>query len=183
MSPLLKFFKTCFFALRLPPGFFFCHKMQVNVHSATDEVHRRGLDSPASPATRIGQLSLSEKPGAVTCGGMHNIAITEPSGNLISWGYGGDGALGYGDVWDRAEPVQIGSIHSVAEVACGYRHTLAVRGNLTEGATTQFGELWAWGLNAYGELGLGDDNARRRGAGERSGGASLSQPPLKFVGG
>ena len=106
------------------------------------------------------RISLSEKPGAVTCGGMHNIAITEPSGNLISWGYGGDGALGYGDVWDRVEPVMIGSIHSVAEVACGYRHTLAVRGNMTEGATTQFGELWAWGLNAYGELGLGDDNAR-----------------------
>ena len=28
------------------------------------------------------RISLSEKPGAVTCGGMHNIAITEPSGNL-----------------------------------------------------------------------------------------------------
>ena len=31
---------------------------------------------------------------------------------------------------------------------------------MTEGATTQFGELWAWGLNAYGELGPATTIAR-----------------------
>ena len=38
------------------------------------------------------------------------------------------------------------------EISCGWGHTLS----LTSG-----GELWSWGLNTYGQLGLGDTKARQ----------------------
>ena len=90
----------------------------------------------------------------VACGGYHTIAINS-SGELYAWGYNLYGQLGLGDTTYRNAPVQIGSATDWMYVACGgydgYGHSLAINSS---------GELYAWGYNASGQLGLGDTTDR-----------------------
>ncbi|XP_053477990.1 probable E3 ubiquitin-protein ligase HERC6 [Ictalurus furcatus] len=87
---------------------------------------------------------------AVACGQDHSLALCD-SGQVFSWGAGGEGQLGHNNLVAKCLkpvplviplPVQI----PVVQVACGNFHSLA----LTKG-----GEVYSWGQNKYGQLGLG----------------------------
>ncbi|NLH98444.1 MAG: cadherin-like domain-containing protein, partial [Chthonomonadales bacterium] len=71
-----------------------------------------------------------------------------------SWGLNNVGQLGHGDVASRTVPTEVTALsgYTVVALAAGHSHTLAV---------TSDGKLWAWGLNSYGQLGLGDLAQRR----------------------
>ena len=77
-------------------------------------------------------------------------------GSLWAWGNNGQGNLGQGNTTARSSPVQVGALMTWSSVSAsigpsGYSHTLAVNTD---------GELWAWGDNGFGQLGLGDTTFR-----------------------
>ena len=87
-----------------------------------------------------------------TSGNLHVIGI-KFDGTLWAWGYNANGQLGDGTTTQRTSPVQIGSDTNWASVAVGGggSHTMAIK-------TT--GTLWAWGYNAFTQLGDGTSTQR-----------------------
>lgn len=75
-------------------------------------------------------------------------------GTLWSWGdntYGSLGAGTSGGGTARSSPVQVGSLTTWSNVACGHHFVIA---------TTTAGSLYAWGRNHYGQCGLNDTTNR-----------------------
>ncbi|RWS24487.1 E3 ubiquitin-protein ligase HERC4-like protein, partial [Leptotrombidium deliense] len=85
----------------------------------------------------------------VACGGTHSIALTK-KGLLYSWGSNGFGQLGTGDKGRCLyDPVVITKLSSIAVrcISAGGSHSMAVSyGN----------NIYVWGKNEFGQLGLGD---------------------------
>ena len=80
--------------------------------------------------------------------GPHSFAIDE-SGALWAWGANESGQLGLGTVSpSRPTPTKVVGGLQVLEVKGGAAHTLV---------RTADGRVWAWGLNASGQLGLGNN--------------------------
>lgn len=85
---------------------------------------------------------------AIAAGNFHSLALMA-DGALWAWGGNGLGQLGIGAQFsDQPYPMRIQGFgdRSVAAIACGADHTLAL---MTDGT------LWAWGSNASGQLGDG----------------------------
>uniref|UniRef100_A0A3P9K827 HECT and RLD domain containing E3 ubiquitin protein ligase 4 n=1 Tax=Oryzias latipes TaxID=8090 RepID=A0A3P9K827_ORYLA len=85
---------------------------------------------------------------ALSCGESHTLALND-KGQVFSWGLGSDGQLGLNNFEECIRvPRNIKSLSDVqvAQVACGYWHSLA----LSKG-----GHIFSWGQNRYGQLGLG----------------------------
>ena len=84
----------------------------------------------------------------IAAGGTHSAAVCE-AGAVWTWGDGACGKLGHGNERRYATPLRVERFVAmrvrVREVSAGGRHTLAV--------TTE-GELFGWGSNAVGQLGL-----------------------------
>jgi len=76
------------------------------------------------------------------------MALTE-KGNLFSWGNNCYGQLGVGDYSDRNTPTLISFDFgdSISSIATGGVHSMAF---------TKSGNIFVWGYNACGQLGLGD---------------------------
>jgi len=70
---------------------------------------------------------------------------------IFVWGRGGDGQLGVGDIEDEILPKEVLSLSgkTITKIACGGNHTLVV---------TDVGDVYSWGWNSSGQLGLGDTN-------------------------
>ena len=86
---------------------------------------------------------------AAYCLGHHSLALKR-DGSLWAWGENSFGQLGVGDTADKHSPTQVGTSRDWAAISPGGAasyHSLALK---------QDGSLWAWGLNNYGQLGLGD---------------------------
>lgn len=88
---------------------------------------------------------------AVAAGSFHSIVVGV-EGDLFSCGHGDRGCLGTGDVQGRNAFARIsGVLAPVRQVAAGGFHT---------GIVTDSGDLFMWGWNRFGQLGLGDRNIR-----------------------
>lgn len=64
----------------------------------------------------------------VSCGSAHTLALTN-KGTVFSWGAGGGGRLGHGDVRDRYSPSLIESLATtsvVTQVSAGFWHSAAL---------------------------------------------------------
>jgi alpha-tubulin suppressor-like RCC1 family protein len=86
---------------------------------------------------------------AVSAGEEYCLGIRDV-GDLWSWGGNTEGQLGTGDTTYRHSPTPTAPYPTSTDwqaVSAGWRHALGVRKD---------GSLWAWGLNSYGQLGLGD---------------------------
>jgi alpha-tubulin suppressor-like RCC1 family protein len=87
-------------------------------------------------------------------GGLHTCAVIDGS-KIRCWGLGLVGRLGYGNtdtVGDDEAPSSVPAIdmgRAVKEISAGSLHTCA----LVEG-----GDVYCWGENRYGQLGLGHTN-------------------------
>ncbi|XP_064456024.1 RCC1 and BTB domain-containing protein 1-like [Ornithodoros turicata] len=79
--------------------------------------------------------------------GPHVLAVTE-SGELLSWGHNGYCQLGNGTNTHGVVPCSLTNsfMHQIMDVACGSHHSLAL---------TVSGEVFAWGQNNCGQVGLG----------------------------
>ena len=97
----------------------------------------------------------------ISAGGSHSLALTE-DGEVYSFGansFGqlglGDGGYSYHDEYDRTTPTLIDSFFfnnkKIKQVSAGSSSSFAL---------TEDGEVYAWGRNYYGQLGLGDGKDR-----------------------
>uniref|UniRef100_A0A7N8WX60 HECT and RLD domain containing E3 ubiquitin protein ligase 4 n=1 Tax=Mastacembelus armatus TaxID=205130 RepID=A0A7N8WX60_9TELE len=85
---------------------------------------------------------------AVSCGESHTLALND-KGQVFSWGLGSDGQLGLNNFEECVRvPRNIKSLSDVqiTQVACGYWHSHAL---------SRGGQVFSWGQNRYGQLGLG----------------------------
>ncbi|GLC44604.1 hypothetical protein PLESTB_001324500 [Pleodorina starrii] len=89
---------------------------------------------------------------SVVCGAEYTIAVAPSRGQVYSWGWGDFGRLGHGDCNDVfvPRPIEFFSGRPVSRVACGDTHTLVVAADT--------GELFTFGRNQNGQLGLGHTN-------------------------
>ena len=99
--------------------------------------------------------SGDDKVVQVACGQQHNLFLTE-SGAVFATGHGGYGILGTGETSDELFPVQLTALsetllenEKVVKIACG--------GSFS-GFITNIGNLYVWGRNDSGQLGLGDES-------------------------
>lgn len=105
-----------------------------------------------------------------------SIMAIKTDGTLWGWGYNTDGRLGDGSTTNRSSPVQVGAATNWNKVTQGFAINTAselyqLGTTLTQiaGAWADIassgehqmaiktdGTAWSWGLNDYGQLGLGD---------------------------
>ncbi|XP_027003676.1 RCC1 and BTB domain-containing protein 2 isoform X4 [Tachysurus fulvidraco] len=84
----------------------------------------------------------------IACGQLCSMAVLD-NGEIYGWGYNCNGQLGLGNNGNQQTPCRIAALQgiTIVQVACGYAHTLAL---------TDEGFVYAWGANAYGQLGTGN---------------------------
>ena len=100
-------------------------------------------------------VALPPPPGAdawarAACGETHSAALAV-GGAVLSWGVPDDGRLGIAPLPDDIVwlPTAVEGVpDDPVQIACGDAFTAVL---------TASGELWAWGSNLDGQLGLGDD--------------------------
>ena len=82
----------------------------------------------------------------ITCGADHCLLLTT-SGDVLSFGLGTRGQLGHGDLDPRREPTLVEALAGVPmnTVASGLWHNMVL---------SQTGDLYSWGWNHDGQLGL-----------------------------
>ena len=82
----------------------------------------------------------------VSASRTHCVAVSR-DGRVYTWGSGLYGQLGHGDLKTRFAPKMVEALRhvNVTVAAAGERHTVAV---------DDMGEVYAWGSNEHGELGL-----------------------------
>ncbi|XP_078286150.1 RCC1 domain-containing protein 1 isoform X4 [Rhinoraja longicauda] len=92
---------------------------------------------PLSPRLQARKLAL---------GGEHALLLAF-DWTLYSWGSGRHGQLGHGSVEDEAEPRVVEALHglAMAEIAAGTWHSVC---------TNASGDVYVWGWNESGQLGL-----------------------------
>lgn len=84
------------------------------------------------------------------CGACHTLVVNE-WGQLFSWGCNLEGQLGFNstDTTERVpRMVKTLGTRVIVQIACGLKHSIALTNN---------GELYAWGSNSDGQLGLGSN--------------------------
>uniref|UniRef100_A0A671LPK7 Probable E3 ubiquitin-protein ligase HERC4 n=1 Tax=Sinocyclocheilus anshuiensis TaxID=1608454 RepID=A0A671LPK7_9TELE len=89
---------------------------------------------------------------SVSCGAAHTLALND-KGQVFAWGLGSDRQLGLSNIEDCIRiPRTVKSLSElhIAQVACGYCHSLAL---------ARGGQIFSWGQNKYGQLGLGMQGA------------------------
>lgn len=77
----------------------------------------------------------------------HSLAL-DSSGIVWTWGYNGQGQLGIGSFGgSRDRPTQVSGIPPIVAVSAGDGFSLALDAN---------GDVWSWGFNFAGQLGIGN---------------------------
>ncbi|XP_010423034.1 PREDICTED: ultraviolet-B receptor UVR8-like isoform X1 [Camelina sativa] len=110
----------------------------------------RNLDSQWTPAVCSALSDHSIR--AVACGGAHTLFLTETR-RVFATGLNDCGQLGVSDVQSHAmEPLEVSGLEKdILHISAGYYHSAAI---------TVDGELYMWGKNSSGQLGLGKKAAR-----------------------
>uniref|UniRef100_A0A671RTG0 HECT domain-containing protein n=1 Tax=Sinocyclocheilus anshuiensis TaxID=1608454 RepID=A0A671RTG0_9TELE len=95
----------------------------------------------------VGALD-AQKIAGVSCGQAHSLAVNE-QGQVFAWGAGEGGQLGLGMAEEAVRvPRLIKKLceHRISQVMCGNQHCIAL---------SKDGQLFVWGENSSGQLGLG----------------------------
>jgi alpha-tubulin suppressor-like RCC1 family protein len=116
----------------------------------------QGSKAPVGAPTTIEFFEeLSDRVIQVACGQQHSLFLTE-SGAVFATGHGAYGILGTGETSDELLPVQLTALDAtlingekIVKIACG--------GSFSAFVTDQ-GNLYVWGRNDSGQLGLGEES-------------------------
>ncbi|XP_040295004.1 probable E3 ubiquitin-protein ligase HERC4 isoform X2 [Bufo bufo] len=112
-----------------------------------NDLGQLGHDKSRKKPEQVGALD-AQNIVAVSCGESHTLALND-KGQVFSWGLAKDGQLGFSITEDYIRvPRNIKSLSDVqiVQVACGQKHSIS----LSRGS-----EIFVWGDNRYGQLGLG----------------------------
>ncbi|CAG0888354.1 unnamed protein product [Darwinula stevensoni] len=94
-------------------------------------------------------VPFGSKAVAVACGHQFSVVLLN-TGEVHTWGANANGQLGLNHNIDQPFPCKVGIDRGgifVSQVACGHAHVLAL---------TDEGDLYAWGSDDNGQLGVGD---------------------------
>ena len=82
----------------------------------------------------------------ISCGFEHMAAVTA-EGRVLTWGYGGSGSLGHGNLLSLALPRLVEGLagEKIVYLECGGYHNAAV---------SEDGEMWVWGRGDVNQLGI-----------------------------
>lgn len=96
----------------------------------------------------------------VVTGQYHNAAVA--NGLLYTWGWGVFGQLGHGDTNNQSYPKEVEFFRGklIIQVALGHAHTLVLCRRTDKDPNT---ELFVFGSNHYGQLGLGQQRSSSSG--------------------
>ncbi|KAG3275968.1 putative E3 ubiquitin-protein ligase HERC6 [Ictidomys tridecemlineatus] len=86
----------------------------------------------------------------VSCGKEHSLAVCH-RGRVFAWGAGSEGQLGIGEIKEiNFIPKKINALADIKiiQVSCGHYHSLAL---------SKDGQVFSWGKNSHGQLGLGNE--------------------------
>ncbi|KAM4602289.1 RCC1 and BTB domain-containing protein 1 isoform 3-T4 [Polymixia lowei] len=86
----------------------------------------------------------------VACGSHHSMALTQ-DGEVFAWGYNNCGQVGSGSTANQPSPRRVSSClqgKTVVGITCGQTSSMAVVDN---------GEVYGWGYNGNGQLGVGNN--------------------------
>lgn len=88
---------------------------------------------------------------SIACGDYHALALKK-DGTVWAWGLNRFGTLGVGQtpLWSE-KPLQVPGLANVVKIYAGKTSSFAIDAD---------GRVWAWGLNDYYNLGLGDSQMR-----------------------
>lgn len=94
-------------------------------------------------------LVKGDKMIMVACGWRHTISVSS-FGGLYTYGWSKYGQLGHGDFEDHLTPHKVEALRDsyISMISGGWRHTMAL---------TSDGNLYGWGWNKFGQVGVGDN--------------------------
>jgi alpha-tubulin suppressor-like RCC1 family protein len=101
----------------------------------------------------VGGTGTLSSLSAVATGASHSLALKSDGSEVYAWGYNANGRLGDGTTTNRTSPVTVTGLSSytIVAIAAGMNHSIAL---------TSAGDVYAWGLNTYGQLGDGTTTQR-----------------------
>ncbi|KAL3056110.1 hypothetical protein OYC64_018751 [Pagothenia borchgrevinki] len=117
-------------------------------HNGYSQLGNGTTNQGAAPLLVSASL-MNKKVTEVACGSHHSMALTD-SGEVYAWGYNNCGQVGSGSTANQPTPRRVSSClqNKVAVgIVCGQTSSLAVLDN---------GEVYGWGYNGNGQLGLGN---------------------------
>jgi alpha-tubulin suppressor-like RCC1 family protein len=88
----------------------------------------------------------------ISAGYNHTVGINGANGLAYAWGNNASGQLGDNSTTSRSVPTSVSSTISWKQISAGYNHTVGING--------ANGLAYAWGNNAYGQLGDNSTTSR-----------------------
>ncbi|XP_019488804.1 PREDICTED: probable E3 ubiquitin-protein ligase HERC6 [Hipposideros armiger] len=122
------------------------------VHSCGDnsqgQLGRRGVPRVERPESIKALDTLHVD--LVSCGKEHSLAVCH-KGRVFAWGAGSEGQLGieeFKEIVFTPKKIKALADIKIIQVSCGHYHSLALSGD---------GQVFSWGKNSHGQLGLGKE--------------------------
>ncbi|KAH9512730.1 RCC1 and BTB domain-containing protein 1 [Bulinus truncatus] len=109
-----------------------------------------GSSSPGFVPGLVTTNLLNRKVIKIACGSHHTMALLE-QGEVYAWGQNNCGQVGTGSSTNQPSPRKITSVigsRSAVAIACGQTSSMALLDN---------GEVYGWGYNGNGQLGIGNN--------------------------
>uniref|UniRef100_A0A8C5QVY9 RCC1 and BTB domain containing protein 2 n=1 Tax=Leptobrachium leishanense TaxID=445787 RepID=A0A8C5QVY9_9ANUR len=116
-------------------------------HNAYSQLGNGSANQALTPS-HVSTNLISKKVVSLACGSHHTLVSTS-DGEVYAWGYNNSGQVGSGSTANQPIPRKVTSCLQskiVTGIACGQMSSMAVVDN---------GEVYAWGYNGNGQLGLG----------------------------
>ncbi|OCT70081.1 probable E3 ubiquitin-protein ligase HERC4 isoform X2 [Xenopus laevis] len=117
-----------------------------------NDLGQLGHDKSRKKPEQVGALD-AQIIVAVSCGEAHTLALND-KGQVFSWGHAAHGQIGVSIAEDYIRvPRNIKSLSDIqiVQVACGHHHSLAL---------SKESNIYSWGQNQYGQLGLGSEKRK-----------------------
>ncbi|XP_061081806.1 RCC1 and BTB domain-containing protein 1 isoform X3 [Conger conger] len=118
-------------------------------HNGYSQLGNGSTNQGVSPVVVSANL-MNKKVVGVACGSHHSMALTY-EGEVYAWGYNNCGQVGSGSTANQPAPRKVSNClqnKAVVSIACGQTSSMAVVDN---------GEVYGWGYNGNGQLGLGNN--------------------------
>ena len=109
-------------------------------------IHKQFMLYSAKINESLSQKNIVE----ISCGSNHSLGLTT-AGEVYAWGDNDHGQIGCGSTNRfHSKPVKLSFFQgkNIKSICCGSNHSVVI--------TTQ-GQIFAWGDNGYGQLGIGTD--------------------------